>query len=265
MNQHTLKCIARYDGTHFAGWQRQPGERTVQGEIERVFSRIANTDIAIQGAGRTDAGVHALGQVFSCRWPGEPPERLSHAASRMLAPEIRIVSVETTTPEFNARFSARWKRYVYAFDFSRAPDPFSARYSWHVPYKVDLALMEQSLDLFVGTHDFAGFQSAGNQMKNTTRTLYAAELLRGGFCGPTDADNLFRIELTGNGFLYKMVRNICGTLVEVARGRFTPDVIERALAKGGPFRGHCAPPCGLALAEVVYEPHASETAPMSTG
>ncbi|HEX72204.1 MAG TPA: tRNA pseudouridine(38-40) synthase TruA [Candidatus Hydrogenedentes bacterium] len=255
MEETTLKCSVRYDGTDFAGWQRQPGRRTVQGEIERAFSRMANAPVAVQGAGRTDAGVHALGQVFSCRWPGAVPDRLAHAASRMLAPEIRINAVETVSADFNARFGAQWKRYVYAFDFSRNPDPFSARFAWHVPYKIDMALMRERLQLFVGTHDFAGFQSAGAQMKDTTRTIYTAELRRGGFCGANDAATLWRIELTGNGFLYKMVRNICGTLIEVARGRFTPDFIRQVLTGGGPFRGHCAPPHGLALAEVHYDPY----------
>ena len=253
MNETTLKCSVRYDGTRFAGWQRQPEERTVQGEIEHAFSCIANTEVAIQGAGRTDAGVHALGQVFSCRWPGAVPVRLAQAVSRMLAPEIRIVSVETAASSFNARFDARWKRYVYAFDFSRSPDPFSARYAWHVPYKIDQAVLEETLPMFLGAHDFSGFQSAGSQMEDTTRTIYKCELLRGGFCGPIDTGSLYRIELTGNGFLYKMVRNICGTLIEVARGRFAPEFIEHALASGGPFRGHCAPAHGLALAEICYE------------
>lgn len=255
MSETTLKCVVRYDGTNFAGWQRQPGERTVQGELERAFSRLANTDVAIQGAGRTDSGVHALGQVFSCRWPGVVPARLAYATSRMLAPEIRVDSVETADDGFNARFGAHWKRYVYAFDFNRSPDPFSARYAWQVPYSVDLDILDASLSLLPGNHDFAGFQSAGSQMKSTIRTIYTARLLQGGFLGTMDANNLYRIELTGDGFLYKMVRNICGSLIEIARGRFTPAFIDHALTAGGPFRGHCAPPQGLALAEVHYEPY----------
>jgi len=253
MNMTTLKGVVRYDGTDFSGWQRQPGRRTVQGELETVFSKLANTSVVIQGAGRTDAGVHALGQVFSCRWPGAVPERLAHATSRMLAPEIRVESIDTAGDDFNARFGAKWKKYVYAFDFSRSPDPMSARYAWHVPYKVDLAVLGSALQKFTGTHDFSGFQSTGSQIKDTVRTIYAAALLPGGFC--CLSDTLYRIELTGNGFLYKMVRNICGTLIEIARGRFSPDFIDDSLASGGPFLGHCAPPHGLALAEVHYEPY----------
>ncbi|MCK5861029.1 MAG: tRNA pseudouridine(38-40) synthase TruA [Candidatus Hydrogenedentes bacterium] len=252
MKKTTLKCVVRYDGTNFSGWQRQPGERTVQGELERAFSRLANADITIQGSGRTDAGVHALAQVFSCRWPGVVPIRLAHATSRMLSPEIHVLSVEEVDSEFNARFGAYWKRYVYTFDFNRFPDPLSARYAWHVPYRIDLGVLESSLQLFLGTHDFSGFQSAGSQMKNTVRTIYVAQLSEGGLCRTIDSSGLYRIEFTGNGFLYKMVRNMCGTLIEVARGRFMPSFIEDALALGGPFRGYCAPPQGLALTEVHY-------------
>lgn len=248
----TLKCVVRYDGTDFAGWQRQDGQRTVQGELEEALSRVAATPVAIQGAGRTDSGVHALGQVFSCRWPGEPPGRLAHALCQMLGPEVRIESLEIAPPGFNARFDADSKRYVYTFDFNRSPDPLLARYAWHVPYRLDLGLVEQCLDLVVGTHDFAGFQSTGNQMKNTVRTLFEARLSPGGLLTPEDGRGIHKIELFGDGFLYKMVRNLCGTFIEVARGRFTKDFVTDSLARGGPFLGLCAPAKGLALAAVYY-------------
>jgi len=253
MEDTPLKCVARYDGTNFAGWQRQTGMRTVQGVLEETLSRIARREIAIQGAGRTDAGVHALGQVFSCRWPDEPPQRLGYAVSKMTGPEIRIESVLRAPPTFNARFDALGKRYVYTFDFNRRPDPFSARYAWHVPYALDLELFEKSLRAIRGIHDFAGFQSAGNQMKHTVRAIHAARLYEGGLYHAPDANGLFRVELVGDGFLYKMVRNICGTLVEIARGRFAADTMQAMLRLGGPFRGHCAPAHGLALAEVYYD------------
>jgi len=251
-NGHPLKCVVRYDGTDFVGWQRQDNGPSVQQAIEEALETIACRPVPIQGAGRTDAGVHALGQVFSCEWPGPPPVRLRRAVSRMLAPRIRIESVEPAPPGFNARFSAKSKRYAYAFDFSRDPDPFSARCAWHVPYRVDLDKIREGLAELPGTRDFAGFQSTGNQMKSTVRTLYSAELRAGGWCGPADAPNLMRIEFHGDGFLYKMVRNLCGTLIEIARGRFPVSFIADQLAAGGPFLGHCAPPQGLALAEVHY-------------
>ncbi len=249
----TLKCVVRYDGTDFAGWQRQDGQRTVQGELEEALSRIAAAPVAIQGAGRTDAGVHALGQVFSCRWPGEPPRRLAHALSQMLGPAIRIEAVEAVHPEFNARFDAKSKRYVYTLDFSRHPDPFLARYAWHVPYQLDLSVIEKCLSLVEGRHDFAGFQSTGSQMKNTVRTLYEVKFGPGGLFLSEGAQGIYKIEMFGDGFLYKMVRNLCGTFIEVARGRFTDVFITESLARGGPFLGLCAPAKGLALAAVYYD------------
>ena len=255
----TLKGVCRYDGTDFVGWQRQDTGPSVQAAIEDAFAQIAGRPVPVQGAGRTDAGVHALGQAFSCRWPGRPPVRLRHAVSKMLSPRVRIESIEPAPESFNARFSARAKRYVYAFDFGREADPFAARHAWHVPYEVDLALIETCLPKFIGRLDFAGFQSTGSQMKTTVRTVYNITLKPGGWAGPVDHPNLWHLEFHGEGFLYKMVRNICGTLIEVARGRFEPEFIDRQLAARGPFRGHCAPPQGLALAEVFYDP--ADTAP----
>ncbi len=249
----TLKGIVAYDGTSFCGWQRQREDRTVQGEIEKALSRIADQPVAIQGAGRTDSGVHAFGQVFSCVWPGEPPARLAHAVSKMLAPEIRIESIETAAADFNARFSATSKRYRYALELARNPHPLSARYAWQIPYEVDLALLESLLPRLAGTHDFAGFQSAGAQERRTTvRTLFGVSLQPGGLATPYRYDRLYTLEFHGDGFLYKMVRNLTGTLIEIARGRFSEDFIEEALASSGPFTGHCAPPHGLALARVYY-------------
>ena len=174
----TLKGTVRYDGTDFAGWQTQPGQRTVQGEIEAALSRIASQSVRIQGAARTDAGVHALGQVFSCPWPGAFPGRLRHALSQMLAPEIRIAELRETSEGFNARFDAKSKRYAYTFDFGHEADPLTARYAWHVPYRIDLDLLGELAGQLEGRHDFAGFQSTGSQMRTTVRTLFDAELLR---------------------------------------------------------------------------------------
>lgn len=249
---YTLKGTVRYLGTHFHGWQAQDDQRTVQGEIESALSRIASAPVRIQGAGRTDAGVHALGQVFSCTWPRPLPPTLRHALCKMLAPEIQITRLETVPEDFNARFSAKSKRYCYTFSFSRDVDPFSAPYSWQVPYRMDLDLVASLLPRLEGEQDFAGFQSTGSQMKTTVRTLYEVRLRRGGVVGPADGRDLWHLEFYGDGFLYKMVRNLSGTLVEIGRGRFGPEFIDEALASGGPFLGHCAPAQGLVLKEVHY-------------
>jgi tRNA pseudouridine38-40 synthase len=249
----TLKGVVRYDGTGFAGWQRQPHARTVQGEIETAMARIARQPVPIQGAGRTDAGVHALGQVFSCRWPGVPPMRLRHALSQMLSPEIRVAALDPAPEGFNARFSAHSKRYSYTIDLGKEPDPLAARFAWHVPYRLDIERMTTLLRKFEGTHDFKSFQSTGSQMTSTVRTLFAAEIERGGVIGPSDNAMLWRISLHGDGFLYRMVRNVVGTLVEIARGRLPDSFVDEQLAAPGPFLGHCAPAHGLALMRVYYE------------
>ena len=250
---HTLKGTVRYLGTHFSGWQAQDTERTVQGDIEAAMARIASEPVRIQGAGRTDAGVHAFGQVFSCVWPKAVPPNLRHALSRILEPEIQIVDLEVVPEVFNARFSAQAKRYCYNFHFSREMDPFSAPYSWQVPYKVDLDLIASLLPQLEGTHDFAGFQSTGCQMKTTVRTLYGVTLNNGIVVGPHEPTDRYHVEFFGDGFLYKMVRNLAGTLVEIGRGRFDPDFIQQSLASGGPFVGHCAPAHGLVMKQVLYE------------
>ncbi len=250
----TLKGTVRYLGTHFSGWQSQDDQRTVQGEIEAALSRIASRPIRIQGAGRTDAGVHAFGQVFSCPWPRPLSPTMRHALCRMLEPEIEITDLRVVPDDFNARFSALSKRYCYTFHFSREMNPFCAPYAWQIPFKVDVDLIRSLLHKFEGTHDFAGFQTTGSQMKTTVRTLFEVRLKEGGMAGPQGGADLWHLELYGDGFLYRMVRNIAGTLIEIGRGRFQPGFIDEALASGGPFLGHCAPPHGLVMKEVHYPP-----------
>lgn len=253
----TLKGIVRYDGTNFAGWQRQPHARTVQGEIEAALSRIAgDIPVRVQGASRTDAGVHAFGQVFSFEWPEEPPQRMRHALSKMLAPEIRILSLDCAIEGFNARFSARGKRYAYSIDLGKEPEPFLARYAWHVHHPLDLGLLESLLPRLCGTRDFGGFKSAGSTpQENTTRKLWSVRLVNRALIGPADAAPSLRLEFYGDAFLYRMVRNITGTLIEIARGRYPAEFIEERLKAGPPFQGLCAPAHGLTLVEVEYENH----------
>lgn len=250
-----LKGVVRYDGTNFSGWQAQPGRRTVQGELEAALARIAQRAVPVQGAACTDAGVHAFGQAISFSWAGTPPERLRHALSKMLGPEIQVQSLKLAHSGFNARFDARGKRYSYTFDLGREPDPLSARYAWHVPHKLDLGLLAELAPRLEGTHDFAGFQSTGGHPRvSTICTLHRAELTRGGAVTPGDARHLWRFVFEGYGFLYRMVRNMAGTLIEIARGRFPKQFLEASLMSPGPFRGHCAPANGLVLEEVFYEP-----------
>ena len=199
-------------------------------------------------------GCMLLDRPFPLTGTGGPPERLRHALSKMLGPEIQVQSLEPAPPGFNARFDARGKRYAYTLDLGREPDPLSARYAWHVPHKLDLDLMAGLAPLLVGVHDFAGFQSTGGHHRDSTVcTLHSAQLSHGGTIAPCDAQHLWRIVFDGYGFLYRMVRNMTGTLVEIARGRFPKDFLETSLNSPGPFRGHCAPAHGLVLEKVYYD------------
>jgi tRNA pseudouridine38-40 synthase len=249
----TLKGTIRYDGTQLSGWQRQANRPSVQQHLEEAMATIAQQPVAVQGAGRTDAGVHALGQVFSCRWPGTPPPQLQRALTKMLRPAIAITALEPVADDFSARFSATSKRYIYALDFGKSPDPFTARYAWHVPYKLDHDLLRALLPQVFGRHDFAGFQSTGSQMKTTIRTILNIAFEPGGILSPADSSHHWRLVFHGDAFLYKMVRNLTGTLIEIARGRFPEDFLLELLASKGPFTGHCAPAHGLALLEVRYD------------
>jgi len=246
------KGIICYDGEPFHGWQYQPDKKTVQGELEKTLSLITRQEIHVQGASRTDAGVHALGQTFTFYYEGNIPTRLRHAVSQLLAPHAKVLEIEEVPLEFDVCRDVKWKRYCYTFDLSKEPNPFTIKYAWHVPYKIDLALLRELLPELIGTHDFAGFQSTGSQMQTTVRTLYSVELKEGGVITSINSADLWHIEFVGNGFLYHMVRNITGTLIEIARGRFPKEFLYQCLNKNKKFNGFCAPPHGLTLVEIKY-------------
>lgn len=249
----TLKVTVRYDGTNFVGWQIQPNGPSVQAAIEAAMSRIAHGPIRIHGAGRTDSGVHALGQVFSCRWPlPDRPAVLQKALCSLLRPDISIVSIETVPDDFHAAFSSTGKRYAYVIGRATFPDPFSRRYAWHIQWPIEPGRVEDLAQRLVGKRDFAGFRSAGHGSKTSVRTIHSIAVREGGVTGPIDAPGLFRIEFTGSGFLYRMVRNITGTLIDAARGHIPESTIDERLAAPGPYSGYSAPARGLFMMEVRY-------------
>lgn len=254
MMASNLKAVVRYDGGGFAGWQVQPGQRTVQGVIEHALGKIAGASIRIHASGRTDAGVHALAQVFSCTWPSDsPPERLRRSLSQMLSPEIRVDSIEEVAQEFHASYSAVSKTYVYAFTISREPDPFISRYAWALPWRIDRDRFAQMAQRLVGTHDFAGYCSSGSSAQTTERTILSAKVSDGAVISTPDSDNAWHIEFHGDGFLYKMVRNMVGTLADVARGNLPEERLLELLNGSAPYHGFTAPPQGLFLAKVFYD------------
>lgn len=249
-----IKCVVRYDGTDFSGWQVQPDRRTVQGTLQDALSTVAGQAIDIAGAGRTDAGVHALGQVFSCEWPSTVPlERLRRSLSKMLAPEIRVESAEEAAPDFHAGYSAKGKRYLYSVCTSPEPDPFARGYAWCFPWEIDRAEFQSLANMAVGEHDFAGFRGSRASSKTTVRTIHSIEVRPGGVVGPLDREDMWHVEFYGTGFLYKMVRNLMGSLVDIARGRLSKEQIVEQLNSPGPYQGSTAPAGGLFMAEVLYD------------
>jgi len=248
-----MRAVVRYDGTGFAGWQVQPDARTIQGELERVLGQLAQQPVAVAGAGRTDAGVHAMGQVCHFDWEADmPPQRLRRAVSAMLSPEIRLETVETCAPDFHARYDARSKRYGYTLCRSGEPDPLAARYAWHVRPDLDFATLAQHAQQLTGTHDFAGYGCARADIGDARRTVFAIDLHPGPLIGPRDSDAFAHLVFHGEGFLYKMVRNMVGTLVDITRGQLDSAALLERLAAPGPYGGYTAPAHGLALIGVDY-------------
>ena len=253
-DMRNYRAVVRYAGTRFSGWQIQPGVRTVQGDIMSVLERIAGRPVPVHGASRTDAGVHALAQVCSFQWTASADAgKLRRSLSSMLSPDIRIETLEVAPPEFHARKSAKAKRYSYVFDTGREPDPFLAPFVWSAHRDTDVDLLREICGRLEGEHDFAGFESSRAAPKHSTvRTLYRVTLEEGGVVSHTVAKNLWRLEFHGNGFLYKMVRNMTGTLMDIARGRHPQSRLAEVLATAGPYHGYTAPAHGLTLMEVLY-------------
>jgi len=262
MDRNILLTI-QYDGTNFSGWQRQPEVRTVQGEIERVLSKLCATPIQIHGTSRTDAGVHALGQRASFRGDfGIPTDRIPLAANHMLAAstgtprqcaDVHIIKAEEVSAGFHARFDSKGKTYRYVIRYGGRPNVFLRNYAYQLETCLDVDAMREAALHIVGTHDFACFQAAGGTPRETTvRTIYGLRITE------KDKQELW-IEITGDGFLYNMVRIIVGTLVEVGQGKRTPASMETIIAgRDRQKAGHTAPAEGLYLQEIYYEDIESE-------
>ncbi|MBQ9911488.1 MAG: tRNA pseudouridine(38-40) synthase TruA [Firmicutes bacterium] len=242
-----------YDGTNFCGWQRQPGQRTVCGELESVLKNMTGLDIKLDGTSRTDAGVHAMGQCASFRADILiPAENLAKAMNDALAKdrlegvgEIRVLEAKEMPVDFHARFSSKGKRYIYRIRYGQEPEVFCRNYCYQVSKDLDTEAMRKAAQYIVGEHDFACFQSAGSPKESTVRTVYDLAVSGG--------DGELCILVSGNGFLYNMVRIIVGTLVEVGLGKRTPESVAETVASADRSKaGHTAPPQGLYLYEVFY-------------
>ena len=241
-----LRLDICYDGTRYRGWQRLPGrEDTIQGKLETALSRILDEPIRISGSGRTDAGVHALGQVasFHCESDmdcGQILEKLR----RYLPEDIGIYSCKEASPRFHARLNAKEKTYLYRIWNSDAPCVFQRRYVTVMPEALDLHAMEMGAQLLLGSHDFSAFCSNPKMKKSTVRCLRAVDICRQG--------DEVRLRFTGNGFLHGMVRILTGTLVEVGRGQRSPESLAQLFGGKRAQAGFLAPAQGLTLMEVFY-------------
>ncbi|MBE0584444.1 MAG: tRNA pseudouridine(38-40) synthase TruA [Desulfofustis sp.] len=249
----TIKLVIAYDGTDYCGWQRQNNGASIQQEIERAAGIICNRQVTLHGAGRTDAGVHALGMTahfttsatLTCR-------ALQKGFNALLPGAIRIITVEDESDGFHARFSALAKTYRYAFFTGPVLCPLQRLTTAHLPYLVSPDAIAAGLKMITGTHDFSSFETSGSRDKTRTsgrgavRTIFRAEIYE-------PHPNLFHLSLTGDGFLRQMVRNIAGTLLEVGRGkRDLPEFMAILQARDRNRAGPTAPARGLTLLTVHY-------------
>jgi tRNA pseudouridine38-40 synthase len=243
----TLKLTLAYDGTRFVGWQRQSAGESIQGLLEEALARFEGSHVTVHGAGRTDAGVHARGQVASVGVTfTHDTATLARALNAQLPEDIRVIEVAEVAPHFHARFSARSKTYHYEMRTTPVSHPFDRAYVWHLPEPLDIEAMQEAAAGLAGIHDFSAFQSAGTETSTTVRTIYRSELTRG--------SGRLTYEITGDGFLRHMVRAIVGTLVEVGRRRRPAHTMADLLAGGTRAdAGATAPAHGLFLVRVDYD------------
>jgi len=242
-----IKLVLEYDGTNYHGWQVQPGLRTIQGVLEGALRRMFAAKINLYGAGRTDAGVHAWGQVANFLLEHSLAlDKLILGLNSLLPADIVVRAAAEVAPDFQARYSARSKTYVYRLYNRRLPSAFERNYAWHIPYALDVAAMRQAAECLLGEHDFSAFQAAGCVARNPVRRILGIDFSK-------EAVDVWRISITANGFLRHMVRNIIGTLVEVGRKRRPPEWVAEVLAsRSRQLAGRTAPPQGLFLARVEY-------------
>lgn len=242
-----IKLTLQYDGTAYCGWQVQKNAVTVQETLEEAVRRVTGETLRVTGCGRTDAGVHAKRYIANFYTEASvPTERFPYALNANLPDDIVCLSAEECAKDFHAKNSAIAKRYVYHIYCAPFGDAFYTRYAWHYRYPLDVEAMRRAARAFVGTYDFEGFSSARRTVKTTVRTITALSVMQ-------DGAHIV-IDVTGNGFLYNMVRIIAGTLVFVGNGKINAEEMPDIIASKDRTRaGITAPPQGLFLTEVYYE------------
>ena len=246
LKERNLKLTIEYNGAKFFGWQKQNEKRTVQGDLEQAFFQLTKQVVEVEGSGRTDRGVHAMGQVASVKIVSAiPTENFKVALNNLLAEDVRIKSVEEVDGEFHARFSAKKKTYKYVVDLNETASAINCDLVGHYPYQIDSKKIKQAKKLLVGKHNFKGFCSADTNVKNFEREIYKIDF--------SLKKNVAIFEVTGNGFLYNMVRILVGTMLDGGRGKITLDSIKKALETGErKYAGTTMPAGGLYLKCVEY-------------
>ena len=247
----TFRITLAYDGGAYVGWQRQASGTSVQGLLEDALRDLDGRDVAVTGAGRTDAGVHALGQVASFAIARTiAADALARALNARLPDSVRVVDAVEAAPAFHPRFDARSKTYRYRIWNGTVMDPFERAYAWHVIGALDVAAMDAAARRLEGRHDFAAFQATGSDTKTTVRVITSSRVV---VTEGTTGGRLIAYEITGDGFLRHMVRAIAGTLVEIGHGRRPATAIVDVLASRDRGQaGPTAPACGLFLVSVDY-------------
>jgi len=242
-----FKLTVAYDGTQYGGWQLQPNGTTIQEVLESALTKIAGRAVRIHGSGRTDAGVHARGQVANCSFHTQHKvATLLRALNANLPEDVRVLRVQEVGPKFHARFSARGKEYRYQIDCGVVADPFLRAYAWHHPRPLDVAAMRRASRLLRGRHDFSAVSA--NPMRAVETTVRTISKLT-----VTKQGNLLTISVRANGFLYKMVRSIVGALVKVGEGKLTVEELHAQMkSKKRVVLVETAPAHGLFLWKVDY-------------
>lgn len=241
-----IKLTIEYDGKEFNGWQKQPDKLNIQGEIERAVQGITGEEVELIGSGRTDAGVHALGQVANFKTESTLPiEKMAVAINSKLKKSIRIQKAEEVDLRFHARYNCKQKTYCYVIHQGEEASAIFRNLEYFIPMKLDISKMKKAITYFEGEHDFKGFKASGTSSKSSIRTIYHTQI--------EEKEGRIYIQLTGNGFLYNMVRIIAGTLAEVGCGKIMPEEIPTIIESGDRTRaGKTLPPYALYLLKVEY-------------
>ena len=236
-----------YDGTNLVGWQKQQAGESVQGYLEKAAMALTGRDVLVQGSGRTDAGVHAIGQVAHLDVPEKFDEKaiLQGLNAKLETKQVKVLEARHVSDEMHARFSATKRSYIYRILNRKVGSALAREFMWHVPYPLDIEMMQQGANHLIGVHDFTSFRASACQAKSPIRSIESIEIIKRG--------DVIELHASAISFLHNQIRNITGTLVQVGRGKWHPDMVLRALeAKDRAKAGPAAPPHGLYLSKIEF-------------